>query len=121
MGLSENMALSCVSKKALTTDIQIPKQHYKFLPPKLALSMQQSYPPHLSLERRYDLISNDMEPNGESLLTWACTQDIDRLILVAPPNAGSLKAITHLIQQTFHHHFVFPKSYTLSLNFPCPL
>ena len=40
---------------------------------------------------------NDLPSNPETQVTWAGTDYIDRLILVAPPNAGSLEAMDQLI------------------------
>ena len=40
---------------------------------------------------------SDLQAISETEVTWAGTQYIDRLILVAPPNAGSLEAMDQLI------------------------
>lgn len=40
---------------------------------------------------------SDLEPSGTTPISWAGTQDVERLILVAPPNAGSLEAMDQLI------------------------
>jgi pimeloyl-ACP methyl ester carboxylesterase len=40
----------------------------------------------------------DLSPEGRiTPVTWAGTQDIERLILVAPPNSGSLEAMDQLV------------------------
>lgn len=39
----------------------------------------------------------NLQSHGEMPVTWAGTGDIDRLIMVAPPNAGSLEAMDQLI------------------------
>lgn len=41
--------------------------------------------------------ATDLSPLGDTPITWAGTKDLDRLILVAPPNAGSLEAMDQLI------------------------
>ena len=39
----------------------------------------------------------DLSETGETPITWAGAEDLDRLIMVAPPNAGSLEAMDQLI------------------------
>jgi hypothetical protein len=39
----------------------------------------------------------DLNETGETPVTWAGAEDLDRLIMVAPPNAGSLEAMDQLI------------------------
>ena len=39
----------------------------------------------------------DLSASGETPITWAGAKDLDRIILVAPPNAGSLEAMDQLI------------------------
>ena len=53
------------------------------------------------LVARYFMRYGDAElpPKGTSaVVTWAGTEDVDRLILVGTPNAGSLSAFTQLIE-----------------------
>lgn len=41
--------------------------------------------------------ASDLSASGEMEISWAGADDIDRLIMVAPPNSGSLEAMDQLI------------------------
>ena len=54
-----------------------------------------------SLVARYFLMYGDAdlpEQSQDAVVTWAGADDVDRLILVGPPNAGSINALTQLIE-----------------------
>ncbi|MEP1231228.1 MAG: hypothetical protein ABJG88_11170 [Litorimonas sp.] len=54
-----------------------------------------------ALLTRYYLRYGDQalpEDGSESVITWAGAQDIERAVLVAPPNAGSLEAFEQLLE-----------------------